>query len=486
MEERTRSRLLRFDGPVWVGRLALGFVMLALAALFVAPLAVQNRIAPLREDAERADEARTLVARVQFALAQQMSALRGALLTPDPRYPGLYAEGLALERSAYAPLDSLAGPLPEQVRSALGRLRTASDQWHGRLDEQLVLRREPAARRELLGRDLELYESTLRSARDLDRAVTSVARQRREEIRRAEAREDLLTRALGLAALVAALAVGWFGHRMRTLAREAAAHGEEAERALEEAQRASDARERLMRGVTHDLKNPLGAADGYGQLLEMGHEGELRPGQLRMVEGMRRCIGTALGLIADLLDFTRAEAGMLEVVHEFTDCKAIVREAEEQYRGSARAAGHEIELRLPDGPLPALTDHARVLRIVGNLVSNAIKYTPPPGRVVLEAQAVEGSPASREGRWIEFRVCDTGPGIPEAERERIFDEFHRLHDARAQGHGLGLATSRRIALALGGDVTVADAETGGAAFSLWLPARRPDAGRSAAGGGDGP
>ncbi|HEU0077923.1 MAG TPA: hypothetical protein VFQ76_09770, partial [Longimicrobiaceae bacterium] len=61
MEERTRSRLLRSDGPVWVGRLALGFVMLALAALFVAPLAVQNRIAPLREDAERADEARTLV-----------------------------------------------------------------------------------------------------------------------------------------------------------------------------------------------------------------------------------------------------------------------------------------------------------------------------------------------------------------------------------------------------------------------------------------
>ncbi|MEW5928603.1 MAG: ATP-binding protein [Gemmatimonadota bacterium] len=473
--------MLRFDGPVWVGRLALGFVMLALAALFAAPLAVQNRIAPLREDAERADEARTLVARVQFALAQQMSALRGALLTPDPRYPGLYAEGLALERSAYPPLDSLAGPLPEPARSALGRLRAASAQWHGRLDEQVVLRREPAARAELLGRDLELYESALRAARDLDRAVASVARERREEIRRAEAREDLLTRALGLAALVSALAVGWFGHRMRMLAREAAARGEEAERALEEAQRASDARERLMRGVTHDLKNPLGAADGYAQLLEMGQEGELRPGQLRMVEGMRRCIGTALGLIADLLDFTRAEAGMLETVHEFTDCKAIVREAEEQYRGSARAAGHQIELRLPDGPLPALTDHARVLRIVGNLVSNAIKYTPPPGRVVLEAQATEGSPASREGRWIEFRVCDTGPGIPEAERERIFDEFHRLHTARAQGHGLGLATSRRIALALGGDITVADAETGGAAFSLWLPARRP-----AAGGGEGP
>jgi signal transduction histidine kinase len=241
-----------------------------------------------------------------------------------------------------------------------------------------------------------------------------------------------------------------------------------------------------MRGVTHDLKNPLGAADGYGQLLEMGHEGELPEGQLRMVEGMRRCIGTALGLIADLLDFTRAEAGMLEVMHEFTDCKAIVREAEEQYRGSARAAGHEIELRLPEGPLPALTDHARVLRIVGNLVSNAIKYTPPPGRVVLEAQAVEGSPASREGRWIEFRVCDTGPGIPEAERERIFDEFHRLPDARAQGHGLGLATSRRIALALGGDISVDDAETGGAAFSLWLPARKPDAERSATSGGEGP
>ncbi|HEX7239692.1 MAG TPA: ATP-binding protein [Longimicrobiaceae bacterium] len=473
--DRTRSRSLPFDGPAWAARLALAFVLLALASLVVAPLRVQARIAPLRSEAESADEARTLVTRVQFALAQQMSALRGALMTPDPRYPGLYAEALELERSAYPQLDSLTTSLPGHARSALVRLQSLSAEWHARLDEEAVLRREPAARRELLGRDLDLYEGALRAARDLDAAVAGVAQRRRAEIRRAEAREDRLGGALGAAALLAALAVGWFGQRMRGLAREAAAHGEAAARALAEARRAGESRERLMRGITHDLKNPLGAADGYAELLQLGTDGELRPAQRPMVEGIRRCIGTALGLITDLLDFSRAESGTLEVVHEPTECRAVVRETEEQYRGSARAAGHEIEVRLPDGPLAAVTDRARVLRIVGNLVSNAIKYTPPPGRVVLEAQAAEGPPAPGEGRWIEIRVCDTGPGIPDAERERIFDEFHRLHTTEAQGHGLGLATSRRIARLLGGDITVGEAGTGGAAFSLWLPTRAPEA-----------
>jgi signal transduction histidine kinase len=75
--------------------------------------------------------------------------------------------------------------------------------------------------------------------------------------------------------------------------------------------------------------------------------------------------------------------------------------------------------------------------------------------------------------WIELRVCDTGPGIPPGEREAIFDEFHRLHDGEAAGHGLGLASSRRIARLLGGDVTVEDAPGGGSVFSLWLPAGAP-------------
>jgi signal transduction histidine kinase len=245
----------------------------------------------------------------------------------------------------------------------------------------------------------------------------------------------------------------------------------------------ADSRERLVRGVTHDLKNPLGAADGYLRLLQDGLEGELNPGQVRMVEGVRRCHAAAFALIDGLLDFSRAESGGLELVREFADCASIAREAADSYRGSARAAGHELEVRVPREPLPCVTDRSQVLRIVGNLLSNAVKYTPPPGRVVLEVEAAMEGEGPGEGRWIEVRVRDTGPGIPEEERERIFDEFHRLDRGRANGHGLGLATSRRIARLLGGEITVAEADGGGAAFSLWLPARVPPGapGRTASG-----
>ncbi|MCI0436731.1 MAG: ATP-binding protein, partial [Gemmatimonadetes bacterium] len=146
------------------------------------------------------------------------------------------------------------------------------------------------------------------------------------------------------------------------------------------------------------------------------------------------------------------------------------REAVEQYQGSAQSRGHSLELRLPDHPLVAVTDRDRVSRIVGNLISNAIKYTPPPGHVVVTGSTRQGDGAPGPGRWVELRVSDSGPGVPESERERIFEEFYRGDKQTAGGHGLGLATSRRIARLLGGDLTVADADTGGAAFSLWLPA----------------
>jgi signal transduction histidine kinase len=149
----------------------------------------------------------------------------------------------------------------------------------------------------------------------------------------------------------------------------------------------------------------------------------------------------------------------------------LARAAAAEFAGTAHAAGHTFDLRPGDAPLPCVTDRGRVLRILGNLLSNAAKYTPPPGRIVLETRAVEG--VAGEGGFIELRVCDTGPGIPREEREAIFDEFHRLHDGEAAGHGLGLATSRRIARLLGGDITVDDAPGGGSVFILRLRAGSP-------------
>jgi signal transduction histidine kinase len=226
----------------------------------------------------------------------------------------------------------------------------------------------------------------------------------------------------------------------------------------------------MMRGVTHDLKNPLGAARGFTDLLREGVDGELSPGHARMAAGIRRNLDAALAIIGDLLDLARADAGTLEVAPERTDFGALLRDAVEDHRAAAAAAGHTLELRASDAPLEVVADPLRVRQVVGNLLSNAIKYTPRGGRVVVAAAPSVNGDGPGEGRWVRVTVEDSGPGIPAEHRETVFQEFQRLAPEAAQGHGLGLAIGRRVARLLGGDVTVGEAELGGAAFTFWLPA----------------
>jgi PAS domain S-box-containing protein len=242
---------------------------------------------------------------------------------------------------------------------------------------------------------------------------------------------------------------------------------------------AMEARTRLLRGVTHDVKNPLGAADGYAQLLEMELEGTLLPEQEKWVAGVRRGIGGALALITDLLDLSLAESGGLPVTREPVDLRLLAMEALEEHRGAAEAAGHVLG-RLGEGRVPVHTDPARVRQVLGNLLTNAIKYTPAPGRITLRVERGAERGARGFGDWVAAHVSDSGPGIPPGERESIFGEFHRLHSAQqATGHGLGLAISRLVARLLDGDLTVSGEPGEGATFSLWLPAGSGSARQSA-------
>ncbi|HET6228468.1 MAG TPA: GAF domain-containing sensor histidine kinase [Longimicrobiaceae bacterium] len=233
--------------------------------------------------------------------------------------------------------------------------------------------------------------------------------------------------------------------------------------------RATEARARLLRGVTHDVKNPLGSADGYAQLLEMELAGGLAPEQARLVAGVRRGIRGALAMIGDLLDLSLAESGGLPVNRVPVDLVAVAREALEDERGAVEAAGHVLVCE-GGTPVPLVTDPARVRQVVGNLLSNAAKYTPAPGRITLWVEMRTGGEPARPGEWAAVHVRDSGPGIPPDARESIFGEFHRLDSStRASGHGLGLAISRLIARLLGGDLTVSGGEGEGATFSFWLP-----------------
>lgn len=255
--------------------------------------------------------------------------------------------------------------------------------------------------------------------------------------------------------------------REQLLAREREARAE-AQRRREELERITESRARLMRGFSHDVKNPLGAADGYAQLLEDGILGEISPRQRVSVGRIRRSIQASLRLIHDLLELARAESGQIEIESVPADVAALAREVAEDFRAQAAAAGLALEVRAGEA-LRTRTDPTRVRQILGNLLSNAVKYT-PEGGITVDAGTRSGQgPAG--GDWIAIRVTDTGPGIPAAKQEAIFQEFTRLDPDAQHGAGVGLAISRRIARLLGGDITVQSEDGRGSAFELWLPLR---------------
>ena len=238
-----------------------------------------------------------------------------------------------------------------------------------------------------------------------------------------------------------------------------------------ELERITESRTGLIRGFTHDIKNPLGAADGYLSLLGDGIYGELTSEQGAIIGRARKSIGTALDLIAHLLELARAESGQLEIHPVMTDVRARVLTIAEAFRPQADIKGLSLDVELPS-ELPEIeSDPARVQQVLGNLMSNAVKYTPGGGHVTIRASANNGASPSSAPSSVTIEVIDDGPGISAENQERLFQEFTRFDPHAAHGAGIGLAISQRIANALGGTITV-DSEPGvGSNFRLSLPLR---------------
>lgn len=466
------SPLRRSD---WTGRVALLFVLVSLAALVIAPLLVQRAVERVRESIEeQAEPGRTLVTRLQFSLAREMSALRGYLLTGSDAYLDVYAEALENELRAYEELEPIAALLGPEVLEHFVATRTLSTHWHERAREDEIVAQRRASgtpmAAALISVEQETYERTLRATSALDSAIVRASVRGRARIRDMERTGFRINVALGILALGAAIAVARLEHRTRRYAVEAERRRQESEEALARLRRATESRARLVRGVTHDVKNPLSAALGYVELLEMEIKGPLSPAQALMVAGVRRSIDASLSIIGDLLDVARAEGGALAVNRVPVDVGALASRLCDDHRAMAEAASHTLELAVEGERIEVETDPERVSQVIGNLISNAIKYTPSPGRITLRVRPATDQ-ADRPGRWVAICVEDTGPGIPVGQRDSIFDEFTRLPGAgETTGHGLGLAISRRIARLLDGDITVGDSPAGGAAFTLWIPA----------------
>ncbi|MBV9880840.1 MAG: HAMP domain-containing histidine kinase [Gemmatirosa sp.] len=292
-----------------------------------------------------------------------------------------------------------------------------------------------------------------------ERWLTERARAERAETRRLEQWSQGMTALLVPLALVAMLLVARSGRQVVALA-DAAARDHAA---LRESTAAKSA---LMHGVTHDLKNPLGAALGYVSLLEEGLIGPLDPQARGVVTRIRHLLDTTVHALQDLLELARAESRELAIAPRPIDLGVLAAECARDHEAVARGAGLALTAAPPPRPVQVSTDPARVRQILENLIGNAVKYTPAGGHVAVAVDHADG-----RARIV---VTDDGPGVPAEHRERVFEEFFRLPshdggDGAPAGTGVGLAISRRLARRLGGDLTVGAAEGGGAAFVLVLP-----------------
>jgi len=231
---------------------------------------------------------------------------------------------------------------------------------------------------------------------------------------------------------------------------------------LEEARR----REReFLVSVGHDLRTPLTTIAGYAEAL---HEGKVNQDDLSRVGAvMNRETGRLSRLLEDLMTLSRLEAGEFALRPEAVDLAGHLRGSAEAYRGRAEAAGVRLEADLGEVP-PALVDPDRIDQVVGNLVENALRYTPAGGSVRLSLRA--------EGALARIAVADTGPGIAAADLPHIFERLYvaqRYRAARPEGSGLGLAIVRELAEAMGGRVEVASVPDQGTTISALVPLRPP-------------
>jgi signal transduction histidine kinase len=239
---------------------------------------------------------------------------------------------------------------------------------------------------------------------------------------------------------------------------------QDSERRREELEQVIRSRSRLMRGFTHDLKNPIGAADGHAALLEDGLLGQLSDEQLHSVRRIRASLHNGLKLIDALNEFAKAETGRIEIKPVPVQLMEIARELGEQYRGIAAQKELAVDLELHKVPI-ITSDEDRIRQIIGNLLSNAVKFTNAEGRITIRT-AVR---SHKDGECVIAEVEDTGIGIPGDKMHLLFEEFERIDPSVKPGLGLGLAISRRVARALNGEITVRSERGRGSTFTLWLP-----------------
>ena len=218
---------------------------------------------------------------------------------------------------------------------------------------------------------------------------------------------------------------------------------------------------KFIAAASHELRTPLTAILSAAAAMERA-EGEEQRVFSQVIDREGRRMGR---LITDMLTLASADSGGWQLRPRPTEPEIVALDAYETYAPQAREKGLKLLLELPE-ELPTITaDPDRLGQALSILLDNALSYTPAPGRITLGAQVL--------GKKLRFTVADTGPGVPEGEKQQIFQRFHRSEQARSdRAHfGLGLSIAAEIAARHQGRLWVEDGPQGGAVFLLELPLR---------------
>lgn len=224
-----------------------------------------------------------------------------------------------------------------------------------------------------------------------------------------------------------------------------------------------DSKTRLMQDVAHELKNPLSVIHGYASYLtkEKVSPEEMHKALKAVLSNAERLIG----LVDHLQEAVRLESDGFTVESHPIEGATLLQEAVESVELEAARRGLRLHWRSPIGDsLLVNADSRRVLQVLGNLLSNALKFTPEGGTINCAAQ--------RDGEYVRFSVIDTGPGIPADELPMLFDRFYqtRANEQKRKGLGLGLSICKGLVAAHGGRIWVESLPGVGAAFNFTLPA----------------
>lgn len=217
--------------------------------------------------------------------------------------------------------------------------------------------------------------------------------------------------------------------------------------------------------VSHEFRTPLTAVEALTENMLDGLTGPLNDKQLRYIRDVKASADRLARMIDDLLDLSIIEAGRMDIKTEYVCVSSLLRDVSATLTPVAVENRIQLNTDVSGDELSAWADRDKIVQVVTNLISNAIKFTPPGGEINIGARKTAPG-------WIQVSVSDTGPGIPQAEKHRIFDEFYQAvqpGDNKSKGAGLGLSISKKLVEMHGGRIWV-ESETGqGSRFFFTLP-----------------